>query len=172
MEDWNMDDRIALLALIVSITALLASGAFALLQIRLMRRANQIPQVVGLTQELRTDRFLDCERYVLHRLSKNDPTLGQAQLPHRAGDSMQVVASIFNTIGILVKFKVIDSMIAVSIFGPRAEQAWKILKPFIEEERRIRQGDYMPCFEHFVALSQEQGSEEVSTSLKLRTVTG
>ena len=36
------------------------------------------------------------------------------------------------------------------------------------ESRAIRGGDYMPCFEHFVALVKEKGSEEVTASLKLR----
>ena len=167
-----MQDQFALLALVVSIIALIASGASAALQIGLMRRANQIPQVVGLTQELRTPRFLESERYVITRLHENDAALGQVQLPPHAGDSMQVVASLFNTIGLLVRFKVIDARIAISIFGPRAERAWRSLRPFIEGERQIRTGDYMPCFEHFVALVQEQGSEAVTASLRLRRVRG
>jgi hypothetical protein len=165
-----MQNPTALVALIVSIIALVVSGASAAVQARLQRRANQIPQVVLLTQELRTARFLESERYVLNQLDENDPSLGQAQLPPGAGDSMQVVASLFNTIGILVRFKVIDTNIAISIFGPRAERAWRVMKPHIRGERAIRNnGDYMPCFEHFVALSKERGSEAVTASLKLKT---
>src|SRR4051812_46638124 len=130
-----MQDWVSLTALVVSIVSLIASAGLAARQVGLMRRANQLPLVVNLTQELRSTSFLERERYVLTKLSENDPENGQVRLPERAGDAVQVVASLFNSIGILVAFKVIDQRIAISIFGPRAERAWRCLQPFIKGER-------------------------------------
>jgi multidrug efflux pump subunit AcrA (membrane-fusion protein) len=139
-------------------------------QVEMMRASNQVNITVGLTHELRSAWFLECERYVLSRLRENDPILGQVQLPEPAGDRMQVVASLFNTVGLFAKFDVVDEQLAISIFGPRADRAWKVLEPYIDGERRIRNGDYMPGFEHFVALTRENGSEQVTTALNLKTV--
>jgi hypothetical protein len=89
--------------------------------------------VVDFTQELRSLNFLERGRHVIKRLRvERDPRLGQLRLPSYAGDSVQIVASLFNSIGILVAFKVIDRRIAISIFGPRAGRAWEALEPFID----------------------------------------
>jgi hypothetical protein len=165
-----MQDIVSLMALAVSILALALSGAIAIRQVGLARGANQRSGVVELTKELRSQSFLDRERYVNTVLGKEYPSgVAQTELPALAGDNVQVVASLFSSVGILVAFDgALDRRIAVSVFGYRAERAWRSLEPFIKAERQRRQGDYMPCFEHFVAVVRETSSEQASIALKLK----
>ena len=169
-----MQDIVTLVALVVSVLALAVSATLALRQVNLSKSANQLSGVVELTKELRSQSFLDRERYVNTRLREDHPSgVAQTQLPSLAGDNVQVVASLFNSVGILVAFDgALDERIAVSVFGYRAERAWKSLEPFITAERRCRNGDYMPCFEHFVAIVCQNRSEQVSVALKLKRLPG
>ena len=166
-----MQDQLSVMAFVVSVLALLVSGVLTARQLAAMRGANQLPLVVDLTQELRSPAFLARERFVTTRLrAEYDPELGQFRLPPEPADHVQAVASLFNSVGMLVAYRVIDEGLAVSLFGYRAKRAWDAMWPFIDGERATRGSEYMPGFEHFVAIVRERRSESVSDKLGLRKV--
>lgn len=137
-----------------------------------MGRANQLPLMIDLIQELRSPAFLERERYVNNQLrSENDPTLGYSNMEPAAADHMQHVKSLFNSIGALVAFQVIDESVAISIFGYRANRAWRSMEEFIAAERQIRGGNYAPYFEHFVATVRLNPPEQITESLNLKRLT-
>lgn len=163
-----MQDILSLAALFVSLLALGASAFLARRQVLLMGRANQLPLMIDLIQELRSPEFLERERYVNNRLRiENDPVLGYSNMEAVAADHMQHVKSLFNSIGALVAYQVIDERVAISIFGYRASRAWGSMEDFVAAERQIRGGNYAPYFEHFVAMVRLTPPEQITGSLNL-----
>ncbi|WP_181778875.1 DUF4760 domain-containing protein [Pseudonocardia pini] len=163
-----MQETVALPALIVAFLALAVSGYLAYRQASLMRLSNQLPLLIDLIRELRSTEFLERERFVNSELKGYDPGLGYADLPEEAADNLQHVKSLFDSIGALVAFKVIDERAAISIFGFRAKRAWASMQPFVEVERGKRAGNYGPYFEHFVCLIEETPPEKITKDLRLR----
>jgi hypothetical protein len=164
----RVQDSTAVLALVVSVIALVASALLATRQTILMRRANQLPLMIDLIQELRSPDFLVRERYVNVRLKEHDPASGYSNLDPVAADHMQHVKSLFNSIGALIAFQVVDERLAISIFGYRANRAWCSMEKFITAERRLRKGNYAPYFEHFVVLVRENPPEQITASVGLK----
>ena len=165
-----MQDITSILALIVSVIALALSALLAFRQIVLMNRANQWPLMVDLIQELRSQDFIRREHYVRTQLQNNLRELGVNNLSLEAVESAQVLASLFNSIGALIIFKVIDRRMAIATFGYRADRSWKALESFVLAERQRRGGDYMNYYEHFVGLVRETPPEQISASLRLKKV--
>lgn len=165
-----MQEITGVLALVISIIALAVSGILAYRQVALMSRANQLPLMIDLIRELRSPDFLERERFVNEELVHLNPHLGYSNLPPFAADNLQHVKSLFNSIGSLVAFRVIDERAAISIFGYRASRAWRSMAPFVESERRIRAGNYAPYFEHFVAIVRATTPEQITTDLGLKKV--
>lgn len=165
-----MGELVAVLALAVSVVALTVSALLVRRQVLLMGRANQLPILIDLIRELRSAEFLERECYVDEGLSMHDPALGHGHLPADAADNLQHVKSLFNSIGALVAFGVIDERAAISIFGIRADRAWRSIALFAAAERGARSGNYAPFMEHFVALVREIPPEKVTDDLGLKKV--
>ncbi|GAA2736593.1 hypothetical protein [Actinocorallia aurantiaca] len=61
------------LALVLSVAAILVSGGSAIRQITILRHANQLPIIVDLLREFRSEQFQKAQDYVVHRLGAEHP---------------------------------------------------------------------------------------------------
>ncbi|NRQ34145.1 hypothetical protein HII36_20150 [Nonomuraea sp. NN258] len=128
-----------ILALMLSLTALVISALIALRQSTTMHHANELSVLVDLAQEFRTVEFQRAESYVIESLAKEqDPSLGCSRLPEEARIAVNAVMTFFSSIGTLVVMNMADEVLVVPLFGYRANRAWKALEPFVMRERELR----------------------------------
>lgn len=161
------------LALAVSLLALVVSVFTALRQTKMMRHANQLPVLVELFQEFRSTEWQRAETYVLRRLrAEHDPEMGCSALPDDAKIAVNKVIGFFSGFGIFVYRKMADESLVVPLIGYRASRAWDALEPFIRRERQIRgSGDrYANMFEDFVWRVRRHKSLDASYGLHPKTL--
>ncbi|MER6514628.1 hypothetical protein ABT158_47995 [Nonomuraea sp. NPDC001636] len=126
-------------ALVLSVLALVVSSITALKQYAMMRHANEVPILVDLMQEFRTDEFQQSETYVIERLAaEHDPDLGCSRLPDEPRLAVNAVTAFFSGFGALVAMRMADDALVVPLIGYRANRAWIALEPFIRRERELR----------------------------------
>lgn len=161
------------LALVLSTVAILVSGASAVRQITMLRHANQLPVIVDLLREFRSESFQKAQDYVVHRLGAEYPEpVCLSDLSYEARLAASTVRSFFSGLGAMVSEGIADERTVVSVLGYRADRAWSALEPFILKEREAR-GDahYAAFFEDLVARTRKNWPPEEHYGLKLRKLT-
>ncbi|NNN38327.1 hypothetical protein HLK59_50205, partial [Streptomyces sp. S3(2020)] len=127
-----------LLAVTVSVVALLATLWFGALQVRTARHANHLPALMDLLSEFRNVRLHDQYQYVCTRLGQeHDPNGGLRGLPHEVRETVYNVAYFFQTLASLYAAGIIDEPTATLMVRRRAATVWAALRPFVERERRF-----------------------------------
>jgi len=159
-----------IVALVVSAISLITSALLVWRQIGAMRDTNELPIIVDLTQEFRKPEFQRDEHYVVSSLAGEHPaSLGCSNLPEEARIAVQNVISIFISLGAFVALNIAEERSVVSLFGYRADRAWRALEPYIREERRLRGGDpFARFFEDLVCRTRENAPWPVKYQVRLR----
>lgn len=145
---WNV------LAIAIATVALLMSSILAMQQANLMLRANHIPVYMEIYSQIRSMEFQDHYRFVINRLAQENVAeqTGISGLPDEARAAVYDVSGLYTQVATLRLLGAVDRRID-SMMQVRLVRAWKVLAPFIYEERR-RLGVsnmYMRAFEEFAA---------------------
>ena len=143
---WNV------IAIALSALALLCTTVIALQQSVLMRRANQIPAYINMTEQFRSMHFNDHYRFIMQHLAEYDPQLGISGLPDDAREAVYDVAGLFQGIAHLRLFGILDERVDAMV-QVRTLRIWAALAPFVERERELQgTGRYMfRALEEFAA---------------------
>jgi hypothetical protein len=166
-------------ALIVSIMALAASVLIGSRQVGVGRRQVQAAQrsdstlvaVELLTQECRSETFLDSEEYVLWKLrEEHSPDRGVDGLPPEARKHVTRIGLYFSSLGMMEKLGGVDHALLISATHYRVRRAWAMLEPYILVERTIRKSTYMAYFEHLAATAGDADLPELHRNLGLKKI--
>jgi hypothetical protein len=125
-----------ILALVLSVAALLASTYLAVRQGELMRRANFVPAYMQLLNEFRSLEFNRNYEYVVTRLHEHDPALGISGLPEDARRALYDVAYFYQGFGALRLIRVVDDQILAALHL-RIMRVWAAVEPFVVREREL-----------------------------------
>ncbi|GID91412.1 hypothetical protein ACFQFC_10555 [Amorphoplanes digitatis] len=156
--------------LIVSVAALAISGWAAARQLRLVRGSSDLK----LTAEILVGRFGSKEfqvdqRYVLERLGQDhDPALGIGGLPEPAAAAAWNVAFMYENLGLMLVFGLVDRRIVLSIGNYRIQRSWEALEPFIRAERSLRDAPFMNFFENAYVEACATSPGDIYRSLGLK----
>ncbi|MET8152420.1 hypothetical protein ACIBSW_18645 [Actinoplanes sp. NPDC049668] len=156
--------------LIVSVAALAISAWAAIRQLRLVRGSSDLK----LTAEILVGRFgskdfqVD-QRYVLERLAQeHDPALGISGLPEPAAAAAWNVGFMFENLGMMTVFGLVDRRIVLSIGNYRIQRSWEALEPFIRAERSIRDAPFLDFFENAYVEARATSPRDLYRSLGLK----
>jgi hypothetical protein len=133
-----MDESTVLniLAVVISISAVITSTWFGLRQLRIARQTNHIPALIDLLSEFRTVELHEQYAYVCGRLGEeNSPELGLSGLPPEAKKAVYSVAYFFQTFAGLCALGIIDEASAIVMVRGRAGRVWRAIEPFVLRER-------------------------------------
>lgn len=157
---------LAWLSLIVSLITLLvvAASAFAaLVQLRHLRSSNQIAALTEAREAMEAPHFREALRFVMQDLPDRmaDPHLRRRIVsdPSVLGipelEAPRMVANFFESLGILVKYGMLDCDLVCDLWGGLALRHWKALWPFIANVRIARDGPAIwENFEYLAMLMQ------------------
>lgn len=145
---WNV------LAIAIAAAALLMSSVLAMQQARLMLRANHIPVYMEIFSQIRSTEFQEHYRFVVNRLAQENVAeeTGISGLPDEARAAVYDLGGLYTQVATLRLLGAIDRRVD-SMMQVRLVRAWKVLAPFVYEERR-RLGVsnmYWRAFEEFAA---------------------
>lgn len=131
---WNV------LAIAIAAAALLISSVLAMQQASLMLRANHIPVYMEIFSQERSAEFQDHYLFVINRLAQENVAeqTGISGLPDEARAAVYDVGGLYTQVGTLRLLGIVDHRVD-SMMQVRPPRAWKVLAPFVYEERR-RQG--------------------------------
>lgn len=156
-------------AFALSVIALLVSSMIALRQVRTSEKAVLLPVMVDVLREFRSSDFKRRQASVYEHLSGEAPSgegfdgLG----PELRADAL-FLSHFYDNIGLLTAAKVADLQPLVAFLGDSAVHAWKLLEPYIIEERQNRESDYQQFFEDFVARAAERPPSDARAKMRLR----
>ncbi|MGD1225653.1 hypothetical protein AB9Q10_45375 [Streptomyces krungchingensis] len=141
---WNV------LAIAISVSAVLASMWFGARQVQIARQANYIPALMDLLAEFRSAELHEQYAYVCRDLNREHaPDGGLRGLPPDAKAAVYNVAYFFQTLAGLYALGVIDETAAIVMARGRIAKVWQAIEPFVEQERRFPDVD-----QHLLALLQ------------------
>ncbi|GAA2608611.1 DUF4760 domain-containing protein [Paractinoplanes durhamensis] len=149
-------------AIVISAAALGASLLIGLRQVRAAHQQvhasqesnNTLVAIELLTQECRSEQFLESEAYVVRHLADDhSPERGVDGLPVDAWKHATRMGLYYSSLGIMSKLGAIDQALLISSTHYRVRRCWKILEPYILREREIRKSTYMAYFEHLAAVA-------------------
>jgi len=126
----------ALVNFTLAALALTVSGAIAVRQLLIARRANYLAVSLHLLNETATAEFLNSEEYVVKRLGEEHRAeCGISGLPEPARSKVWQVAYMYQTVGYLAVLRAVDRRMVTYLVGLRAVNAWRSLSAFVEVER-------------------------------------
>jgi hypothetical protein len=161
----------SLVAVVISITAVVVSVVVASRQERLARNAsNALVAIELLDRERRSDEFLESEDFIVNVLSgQYGAERGVSGLPFEARRHVSRIGLFYNNLGQMLAVRAVNRTLLFSTASYRSRQAWLILRPFIEEERRLRNDRYLSHFEHFAYLAGRPETRKAVAKLKLHS---
>src|SRR5438045_9421979 len=116
---------INIIALAISFAALLISVILARRQMSIAAGGNLASIIISLSNEFRSAEFILSRDYTLNRLSKErSAEIGIAGLPEGTRERVVRVGGLFEDIGKLVAFRIIDERIVISSVGPTVIRTW------------------------------------------------
>ncbi|MET9894453.1 hypothetical protein ABZZ47_30405 [Streptomyces sp. NPDC006465] len=129
-------------ALIVSITALMATVVVSLRHLTLARHANTLPAVVGLFQEHRGAELARARHIVVNELADRDLSEGLGAVPEEHRQLVLDLCWFYDNIGALVAHGVVPLAPVSGYLGGSVVETWKIVRPMAlaEREKRRRLG--------------------------------
>jgi len=136
-------------------TLLLVVGVIvALLALRETRRVTQLPAVIDLLREYRSEP-MRLARVSIHNLPPCDPEWGFEQLG-RDREAVERVSHFLDNVGLLIAEKLLKPKPAAMFLGGSALGMWDVLAPYIDAERRVNnRPTYQRHFEHAAAIFKE-----------------
>jgi hypothetical protein len=166
-------------AIAVSVMALAASVLIGIRQVRVAHRQVHAAQksnstlvaVELLTQECRSEQFLDSEEYVLRSLqARHPPDRGVDGLSADARKHVTRIGLYYSSLGMMSKLGSVDQAILISATHYRVRRCWAVLEPYILAERAIRKSGYMAYFEHLAAVAAESDLPALHRQLGLKRI--
>jgi hypothetical protein len=98
--------------------------------------------IISLSNEFRSE-YVASRDYTLNRLSKeHSPAVGILSHPEKAKKCVLRMGGLFNGIGKLVAFRIIDERIMISPVGPTVIHTWEAIKPYFYRQRKMSRPGY------------------------------
>jgi len=142
----NSSLALSLIAVTISVAALLLTTALTLRQLRLLQNSNYIP-VIELIAELRSREFYDDVMYVTNRLrSEHDPSVGISGLPEDARSAVVNVAYYFQAFAWLGELGVLQRK-HLRLVANRIVLTWQAIEPYVRAERQAMKGPILVVLE-------------------------
>jgi hypothetical protein len=163
----SLSDIASLVSLVLSSAAIGISGFLSIRQIRVMRQANQLPAVVELLQEYRSDGFVEHQDYILNKLSRHDPSGGYSGLNFEARRHFLPVFDYLSSMACLVAFRVVSVEHIFALYGFLIPRLWRAMLPYVEEERRLTGNDVGFIIQGLVSHLESTTSREVAQQLRI-----
>lgn len=156
-------------AIVLSVVALVTSTYIALQHQTLQKAANFTPSYVQLIRQFQTLEFHDHYRYVTTRLAiEHDPKLGISGLPDDARRAVYDVTYSFYGFAMLRLFDALDDQV-FAIMAHRVVAVWESVAPYVEHERELGlSGLYMRVLEEAAKQAKALPPESVSAILARR----
>jgi hypothetical protein len=158
LEAWS---TIASLGTLVVIAA---TAIAALVQLRHSRSSNQIAAVTEMRETLESQRFREARRHILEQVPQilADPTerakLAGKILPPEL-DAVRDVANFFETMGVLVKLRIVDKAVVVDLWDGVVFGNWKQLEPIIMIRRKVSDRGLWANFEYLAVICEKSLSK-------------
>jgi hypothetical protein len=158
-------------AMIVSVLALGVTSTLSWVQVRSMRKANDLPVMIELLiKEYVNDEFQGRERLVIDSLPGLDREMGFERLPEPVRSAAYHVAWYYNATGLLVGLDAVDERMFVGGINYRIRRVWSAMEAHIEAERRVRGKPFLDGFEHLAARAFATDPRLLQRRLKLQKV--
>jgi hypothetical protein len=166
-------------AVTVSTVAVAASIFIGIRQVRMAREQvlaaqksnSTLVAVELLTQECRSEQFLDSEEFVLRKLRDTHGTAaGVDGLPADARKHITRIGLYYSSLGMMSTMGAVDHALLISATHYRVRRCWAILEPYILQERKIRKSTYMAYFEHLAAVASESDLPRLHRELGLKKI--
>jgi len=166
----EIDASTSVIALVVSVVALVVSTLFAVRQQRSARTANNTTVAVELlSREMLSAWFQESEAYVIGRLvDEHEPSDGIEGLPLDARAHVYRVGWFYASVAHLVAFGAINELMVISIVKFRLNQAWTVLAPYIQAERALRNPNSMIFFEDLACRAEDFDDAKLRRKMRLR----
>jgi hypothetical protein len=168
-----MDDAVLAGA---SLIIALAAVAVAIWQVRASAKAtertNSLPIMSAAFDEFRSADFQGHLRRVWNEAPADVPESGFQALPDEWRGSAYRVAYFFEYLGLLVAYELAPRDSIIDFSANLVVRSWRALEPFIEAERRYREGagggvssGFVSHFEHLVVLTMGQDGHPVDSEI-------
>jgi hypothetical protein len=146
-----------------------ASAVAALIQLRHMRGSNQIAALTECRETLESPAFNAARRFVLYELPRRlaDPVRWReaTQTPFIGEyEVIPTVANFFETMGLFVKYRIIDERIACDAWSGVVLGSWQALLPIVTYLRATVGPELWNNFEYLAALSEDYQARSERTS--------
>jgi hypothetical protein len=162
------------LAIVLSAVASLGAAAAAIAAWRAVSqarrlqkeatKANEIPALLDFVREYR--RYERARRYILRKLRKQHPTIRVADLPRKPREHSLAVCHYLDHLGFLVNQGLVDPIAVAGFMGDSMLRCWDELWPYIEAERKARDGPYAQYFEDLAVHVKAIGTPEAHKGLR------
>jgi hypothetical protein len=160
----------SVVALAISVLALIVSSVLGWRQIRFTRVSNEtVVTLDWLTRELISESFMESEEYVLGHLSDHHAERGVSGLPPTPRRHVLRVGRYYASLGHLIVFGVVDERLILSLVHHRIYRAWLAIEPYAVAERKIRGAPFFAFFEHVARRSTEMDVPGFHRQLGLET---
>ena len=167
-----MEVALALIAVIISVISLVASGLISLRALTLTRHTNTIPVLVDLFREHRSTRLAEAREYVFYELPRLDLSPGLSGLPEEKRTLVLELVWFYTNLGALVAHGIVDIAPVSGYLGTSAIAVWETIWPLVEAERKRRANPSDPeywqaYFENLISLIRENPPEKARASERL-----
>jgi hypothetical protein len=133
---------------IASVVIALAAVCIAWFQIRTgvksTQRSNTLPVMSSLIDEFRSPDFHQSLLHLLEEMGSRAPDGGFDRLPRKLRNDAYKVCYLFEYLGALVAYGLVNEDILLSLMATPIKQVWTVMKPVIDGERKHRTDDYPP----------------------------
>jgi hypothetical protein len=130
----------------------IAAAAFATMQIRQLRRQNELQATIPYFNYARSEAYRSAARLV--RMQLSDRPDEQLAIALAAGDDsdprvqeLGTLGDFFNELGLLVQEGLIDGRVVLTHFYIQIGLAWTVLQPFVAKRRRTQKSHMWGSFE-------------------------
>lgn len=159
-----------LVALVISLAALVISMLLTLRQLRLANSENHLPVVLDTFKETRVPAWFEAQEYVLNELAKDHkPDCGYRGLPEQARSRATVVGTFYDDLGKLVAHGMIEQNLVIGSYGTNIVRLWDALAPYVYTERRKHGLNFWIYFEDLAARTAATHPSVVYADLRLRS---
>lgn len=161
-------DGIAIVALIVSVATAIGGYYFGLHQSVTARQANQLPALVELFAEHRSEELTQGRAFVCGAgIQACDLTIGLEGIPLEERRAILELMWFYDNLGVLVAHSIVDLDPVAGYLGGSLMEVWEALAPLIEVERRTRSYGWQEYFENLYRLVSERGPVTAREQLDL-----
>ena len=154
-------------ATVGTLLVILASGLAALVQLRHLRSSNQIAALTEFRERIESPEFRQAELFVSYDLPR------RCEEPEKYPDlfklpfteeyrSVGVVGNFFESMGLFVKYGVIDSVLACDVWNVLVLRNWKALAPVVAYVRHELDDSLWENFEFLAVLCENYRAKHPS----------